>query len=189
MKQNVTNFHSSPHRTTTYDVDKKDFDIETYAKRYYNEYVKQPTEDLVKFVTNLSPQRPPLLVTYFDEAQDLQLLFWILLRILGNQDNSTSMWYVFLGTKSSVSFFYPFPIDSESLDLNHMTVSHRQLVRSLRLHDEVQGLPLPYVALGFDQNAIFTVQAPIKVTMGYLQSIEHLATYGRPMYVNPFAVL
>jgi len=42
----------------------------------------------------------------------------------------------------------------------------------------------PYVALGFDHHAIANAQEPRAVTMGELQSIKHLAQYGRPLWVG-----
>ncbi len=59
---------------------------------------------------------------------------------------------------------------------------------SLRLRGEIEQLLEPYIALGFDQNVIYENKALVTVTMGYLQSIEHLSRYGRPMYVNSRAV-
>ena len=52
---------------------------------------------------------------------------------------------------------------------------------SLRLGSELRTLLLPYIALDFDQNVLKGRQRVI-VTIGELQSLEHLATYGRPMY-------
>jgi hypothetical protein len=58
------------------------------------------------------------------------------------------------------------------------------LVLSLRLRKEVERLLAPYIALGFDQNVTSENRSQVTVRMGYLQSIEHLSRYGRPMYVN-----
>jgi hypothetical protein len=62
------------------------------------------------------------------------------------------------------------------------------IVLSLRLRDELKRLLDPYIALGFDQNVICNNRALVTVTMGYLQSIESLSRYGRPMYANSRAV-
>src|SRR5580700_5199244 len=99
MKNKVTPAGTSPRRNKEGQPNKMGFDVESTAKRCYDSYAKQATENLVKFVTALSPQKS-LLVTYFDEAHELELLFWILLRLLTNQDKSVSMWYVFMCTKS-----------------------------------------------------------------------------------------
>lgn len=61
-------------------------------------------------------------------------------------------------------------------------------VPSLRLRQELERLLEPYIALGFDQNVICENRPLVTVTMGYLQSVEHLSRYGRPMYVNSRAV-
>ena len=39
----------------------------------------------------------------------------------------------------------------------------------------------PYIALDFDQNVLKN-QQKVTATIGELQSLEHFATYGRPMY-------
>lgn len=67
------------------------------------------TENLMQFVSGLSPGGNPLCVTYFDEAHELGLRYWIMLRLLQVQKSSTRMWYVFMGTKSSVSYYAPAP--------------------------------------------------------------------------------
>ena len=52
---------------------------------------------------------------------------------------------------------------------------------SLRLGNELQKLLPPYIALDFDQNVLKGRQE-VTAKIGELQSLEHLATYGRPMY-------
>jgi len=39
----------------------------------------------------------------------------------------------------------------------------------------------PYIALGFDQHMIAESKEEKTITMGELQTIEHLAKYGRPL--------
>ena len=51
---------------------------------------------------------------------------------------------------------------------------------SLRLKELRKLLP-PYIALDFDQNTVAN-QPETTATIGELQSIKHLANYGRPMY-------
>ena len=48
---------------------------------------------------------------YFDEAQELKKGFWMILRLLCEQQRATStkMWYIFMGTKYSVSWYAPVP--------------------------------------------------------------------------------
>lgn len=51
----------------------------------------------------------------------------------------------------------------------------------MRAKGEVSSLLPPYVAVGFDQHLINKNRAKTTVRMGYLQSIDHLAEYGRPL--------
>jgi hypothetical protein len=119
MRKRIETKFSSPHRSKDGTPDKDDFSIEKYAGEFYNAHAKKPAEDLVKFVLALDPEKP-LVVMYFDEAHELRSSFWTLLRLLTNQDECTSMWYIFLGTKSSISFFNPAPPDSECPDITSM---------------------------------------------------------------------
>ena len=74
--------------------------------------MKTATEALAKFASTLT--KKPVVVTYFDEAHELKLSYWMLLRLVANQDPKTSMWYVFMGTQSSITTLNPAPQDSES---------------------------------------------------------------------------
>ena len=96
--------NKSPRRTED-SVEAQNVDIEAHAKKIYKMYTKAATEKLIKFVAKLEPECPPLCVTYFDEADGLELSFWVLLRLLSNQDKLTAMWYVFMATKSSINHF------------------------------------------------------------------------------------
>ena len=51
-------------------------------------------------------------------------------------------------------------------------------MRSLRLAKEMRKLLPPYIALDFDNKGLPEVTA----TIGKLQSLTHLASYGRPLY-------
>ena len=51
---------------------------------------------------------------YFDEAHELGVLFWVILGLLSNQNDLTAMWFVFMTTTSSVTFFNPIAEKSES---------------------------------------------------------------------------
>jgi hypothetical protein len=60
-------------------------------------------------------------------------------------------------------------------------LSHsRIIVNSLRLQKEIQELLGPYIALDFDQN-VPTGRQEVTVKIGYLQSLEYLVSYGRPL--------
>ena len=76
--------------------------------RLYNFIAKEATKNLMKFLSTLHPPQD-LCVTYFDEAPELGRLLWILLRLLAKQEPSTKAWYVFIGTKLSLSYYNPHP--------------------------------------------------------------------------------
>jgi hypothetical protein len=65
------------------------------------------TENLVNFLAKAYPQSKQLCVTYFNEVDTIDLLFWILLHVLSNQNEGVMMWYVFMAMKSSVQDFSP----------------------------------------------------------------------------------
>ncbi|KAF8325743.1 hypothetical protein F5887DRAFT_1289437 [Amanita rubescens] len=139
--------------------DKNDLghDIVATSLKFY-QGARVAVEALMEFLTNLYRGEQPLCVTYFDETHELEMRFWILLRLLSHQPKMTRMWYVFVGTKS---YFTP-----PSQDL-----------RSLRLAKEMRKLLLPYIALHFDNKGVSEV-----ATIGELQSHTHLASYGRPLW-------
>jgi hypothetical protein len=107
---------SSAERNAKGDPNIPDSKIDQYAKEYYEQYTKKATEDLTTFITSLTPQKP-VVVTYFDEAHELKLSYWMMLRILNVQNRGTPMWAVFMGTQSSIIYLSPAPKDSESSDL------------------------------------------------------------------------
>jgi hypothetical protein len=88
-------------------VDSTHTDIQQYAADIYCARVKMATENLVNFLAETYPQSNQLCVTYFDEVDTIDLLFWILLRVLSNQNEGVVMWYVFMATKSGVQDFSP----------------------------------------------------------------------------------
>ncbi|KIM86830.1 hypothetical protein PILCRDRAFT_4708 [Piloderma croceum F 1598] len=141
------------------------YDIVQESLVYY-ENARVAVEALMAFLGSLDTGEQPLCVTYFDEAHELQTRFWILLRLLSHQPSAMSMWYVFMGTKSRISYFTPPP---------------RDMFVSLRLLKELRKLLPPYIALDFDHNVLKS-QAEVTATIGELQSIEHLASYGRPVW-------
>jgi hypothetical protein len=114
---------SSPKRQPDNEPDNPEFDIHEYSDTSYDRYAKQATEDLVKFTTSITP-RWPIVVTYFDEAHVLDESLWSMLRLLSKQDITTSMWYVFADTKSSISYFNPAPANSECQYSTYSTVSY-----------------------------------------------------------------
>lgn len=158
-----------------------DRDIELEARNIYKKHADKPTQALVKFLRACHPEA--VVVTYFDEADGLDTLFWVLLRLLSCQDQFTEMWYIFMATKASINYFNPIPEDSEFCVLSSAYVPQPRTVPSLRLKTEIMNLLPPYIALGFDQNAIVGNQTPKHVTVAQLQTLEHLSQYGRPLYV------
>jgi hypothetical protein len=70
-------------------------------------------EDLVKFLDLIGFNEKPC-VMYFDEADSLKSILWVMLRLLTNQKKSTAMWYVFMSTKASFSYLNPHVRDRES---------------------------------------------------------------------------
>ena len=161
-----------------------DFNIDEFARQTYRQVAKDATEALMTFITKLNPDpnNPVLCITYFDEASELDQLLWVLIRLVGNQDSSTAMWYVFMATKSKIAFFFPDRGDSEYLVYSRPPMTHREIVSSLRLFEELKRPVAPYLALGFDQIARAN-QGEMSVTMGEFQTIEHCCKYGRPLYV------
>ena len=90
------------------------YDIEAKSRSFYEDEARGAVEALMFFLTKLDDGPSPICVTYFDEAHELGIQFWILLRLLSHQPPATEMWYVFMGTKSSVSYFSPSPRHCES---------------------------------------------------------------------------
>ena len=90
--------------------DSKARDPQTYptppfAKRCYDSITKRSTEELMAFLSTV--KGGALCVTYFDEAHELEASFWVLLRLLQNQASNIKMWYTFMGTKPSFSYYSP----------------------------------------------------------------------------------
>jgi hypothetical protein len=68
------------------------------------------------FISGLFPENEKALcVTYFDEAHELGLRLWVMLRLLQYQPLEVGMWYIFMGTKSNITYYAPRPKDRESL--------------------------------------------------------------------------
>ncbi len=145
--------------------------------KVYVVIIQSATRDLMTFLSSIKPRT--LCVTYFDEAHGMDRTLWVLLRLLQYQDTFLRMWFIFMGTKSSIPYCAPGPNDSQFPLLFVFTRLIQDTVGSLRLIQEMARLLPPYVALGFDHHAIANAQEPRTVTMGKLQSIKHLAQYGR----------
>jgi len=62
--------------------DRNIYDIVETSRTYY-ERARAAVEALQGFLASLYDTQP-LCVTYFDEAHELQILFWILLRLLSS---------------------------------------------------------------------------------------------------------
>jgi hypothetical protein len=77
--------------------------------------MKTATENLANYTSSLT--KKSVVVTYFDEAHELKLSYWMLLRLVANQNPKTPMWYVFMSTKSSITTLNLAAQDSESSDL------------------------------------------------------------------------
>jgi hypothetical protein len=173
----------SPKRTADGTPDDNTFDSITFARECYGHHAQKATEALMQFIGELFPGENPLCVTYFDEAHELQDAFWMLLRILQAQAFSVRLWYVFMGTKSSISYYSPQPENRESpFDLSYCMLTPQQVL-SLRLKDELSKLAPPYIALDFDQHVIAQDRTAKDVRVTEFQTFEHLAKYGRPLYV------
>ncbi|KAF8525579.1 hypothetical protein BU17DRAFT_74439 [Hysterangium stoloniferum] len=131
------NCHFMRRRTETGDPEPMVPDASTFAAWSNRSHAKKATEDLVKFLSTIQPRA--LCVTYFDEAHELDLCFWVLLRLLQSQESSTRMWYVFIAP--SQAFPITLTSDQPSPDLD-------------KKQKEVARLLPPYIALGFDQQMI-----------------------------------
>ena len=101
--------------------DDPNWDSASLAKLCYEQYSEKATADLVEFIQTLFPgKKNNLCMTYFDNAHELGQSFWSLLHLL---QFSTQMWYVFMGTKLSMTYYAPTPENCEYLLLVHGPVS------------------------------------------------------------------
>lgn len=159
---------------------------------FYKVHTKEASDNLMKFLSTVLPEKQ-ICVMYFDEAHELGVLFWILLRLVQHQAPSPEMepslmqmWYAFIGTKSSVSFYAPRPSQCQSIASFACTCLTAAPVLSLRLRNERAHLLYPYIDLGFDQRVIAKSKScHVSVLMGDMQTIRFLSQYGRPLYVDP----
>ncbi|KAK2463806.1 hypothetical protein APHAL10511_004111 [Amanita phalloides] len=166
MKAKMGTFENSPIRKDG-NVVPSNFDLENKSLEFYKRDAKKATKKLMKFLSRVL-RKKQISVMYFDEAQDLDMQFCVFLRIVQHQLPSTKMWYAFMGTKSSVSYYGP----------------AREDLHSLRLKSELAILPKPYFDLGFDQQTIDMAwcKKPVSVSMGDMQTIKFISQYGRPLW-------
>jgi hypothetical protein len=183
MKLQVETTNNSPIRGKDGKPISSNFDPFTTSRKYYGLSAKEATKKLVEFLSAVLPAKR-ISVMYFDEAHELGFHFWIFLRLVQHQLSSTKMWYVFMGTKSSISYYAPRPSERQSPASLACTCLTEAIVLSLQLKGELAQLLTPYIDLGFDQRAIAMGRAVVSVRMGDMQAIEFLSQYGRPMYVD-----
>jgi hypothetical protein len=159
-----------------------DFDPFAASLKIYKRSAQEATKNLGEFLSSVLPLQR-ISVMYFDEAHELGLHFRIFLRLVQHQRLSTKMWYAFMGTKSSISYYAPRPSQRQSPASLACTCLTEEIELSLKLKRELATLLPPYIDLGFDQQAIAMGRAVVSVRMGEMQTIEFLSRYGRPMYV------
>lgn len=152
--------------------------INELARKTYESITTKATQDLITILSDIEPEAR--CVMYFDEAHDLDNALLVLLRLVQYQKPWINIWYIFLETKSSISYYAPNPSDRPYPLLCIFIWLIHESVSSLKLIREMARLLPPYVALGFDHHAIAHAPKPQTVTIGELQSIKHLAQYGRP---------
>jgi len=115
LRSDIPKQPASFHRIESGGEGEKGLGIVGQARELYNLHAQGAVKNLMDFLATLDPGKPCLAVTYFDEAPELELCFWIMLRLLSNQAISKNMWYVFMGTKSSISCSSAAPKKCESL--------------------------------------------------------------------------
>jgi hypothetical protein len=88
------------------------------ARNCYRRDARAATKALVKFIADVMGKNTMhLLLTSFDEADELGPYFWTLLRLLTDEVDHIDAWYVFMATKSVVSMFHPVSEKSTSFAL------------------------------------------------------------------------
>lgn len=178
MKDHHTNLWKEEALKSKNKVDDQDDSksINEFAQNTYELITTKATQELMTFLSNIKPEAR--CVTYFDEAHDLDNALLVLLRLVSYQKPWIKSWYIFLETKSDFSYYAPNPSNSPYHLLCKFIWLIDKPVASLKLIREMARLLPPYMALGFDHHAIANSRT---VTIGELQSIKHLAQYGRPL--------
>ncbi len=97
------NFTNSPTRGADYKAP-SGFDAIDMAEHFYKHHAEEATRKLMEFLSTILPEKK-ISIMYFDEAHELRSQFWIFLRLVQLQKAETKMWYAFMGTKSSISYF------------------------------------------------------------------------------------
>jgi hypothetical protein len=97
----------SPRRGADAAVTAPEADIVQVAHGLYKSIIERPIQDLTKFLSTINGG--DICLIYFDEAHELGLCFWILLRLLRSQASLTKILFVFVGTKSDISYYSPIP--------------------------------------------------------------------------------
>ena len=68
------------------------YDIMAKSQIFYEEEAQGAVEALMSFLTDLHVGPLPICMTYFDEAHELGIQFWILMCLLSHQPLATEMW-------------------------------------------------------------------------------------------------
>ena len=90
-------------------------DLHKAVEKFYREITGPATQKLLAFISSLFPKnKTPLCVTYFDEADELNVRLLVMFRLLKHQLLTVGMWYIFMGTKLSISYDRPAPKDREA---------------------------------------------------------------------------
>ncbi len=97
------NFTNSPIRGADHKAP-SGFDAIDMAEHFYKQHAEEAARKLTEFLSTVLPEKK-ISIMYFDEAQELRSQFWIFLRLVQLQKAETKMWYAFMGTKSSISYF------------------------------------------------------------------------------------
>jgi hypothetical protein len=121
MKPTTEDLGASPTRPRDKAV--KAFDIVGKSKTFYDQ-AGQAVDNLMDFLDTIYLDQQRLCVTYIDEAQELEERIWIMMRLISHQKPKLRMWYVFMGTKSSISYFNPSPKNCMSSIFARVPVSH-----------------------------------------------------------------
>ena len=87
--------------------------ITPFAQTAYEAIAQNATKDLMTFLSSIKPDT--LCVTYFDEADEMDRTLLVLLHLLQYQDTRLRMWFIFMGTKSSIDYYAPSPNDCQFL--------------------------------------------------------------------------
>jgi hypothetical protein len=182
---NVETFNSSPIKGKDSKPIPSNSDTFIWSRKMYGRSAKEATENLVKFLSDVLPAKR-VSVVYFDEVHKLDLHFSIFLRLVQHQLSSTKMWYAFMGTKSSISYYALRPSKRQSPASLACTCLTEEIVLSLELKAELTRLLPPYIDIGFDQRAIAmgrevvsvsSFSADMEVQCTYISLVNHSCSF------------